>query len=56
MQPMAAYYLFKINEEARQASRRPSYRSVPPKRPTSTRVRSGLATIFRPIRRAASAA
>jgi hypothetical protein len=56
MQPMAAYYLFVINEEAREASRRPKYRSVPPKRSSSSRVRTGLATIFRPVRRSASPA
>ena len=56
MQPLAAYYLFVLNEDARQASRRPKYRSVPPNRSASTRVRTGLATIFRPVRRSASAA
>jgi hypothetical protein len=56
MQPLAAYYLFVINEEARGASRRQTYRSVPPKRAAGTRVRSGLATIFAPVRRAARAA
>jgi hypothetical protein len=56
MQPLAAYYLFVINEDARGVSRRPNYRSIPPKRSASTRVRTGLATIFRPVRRSASAA
>ena len=56
MQPLAAYYLFVINEDARGVSRRPDYRSIPPKRSASTRVRTGLATVFRPVRRSASAA
>jgi len=56
MQPLAAYYLFIVNDKAREGSRRPTHRPVPPKRTASTRVRTGLATIFRPIRRSASAA
>jgi hypothetical protein len=56
MQPLAAYYLFSVNEEARKASRRPKYRSIPPKRTVSTRAHVVFATIFRTARHSSSAA
>ncbi len=53
MQPLAAYYVFVANEEARNASRRP-YRAVPTKKTGRSRVGSALSALVRPIRGAAS--
>jgi hypothetical protein len=55
MQPIAAYYVFVANEEARNASRRP-YRAAPPKRAGRSRVGAALAALIRPIRSVASPA
>jgi hypothetical protein len=55
MQPLAAYYLFIANEEARAASTRRPYRSIPLKRSARVRLGSALQTLLRPARRSASA-
>jgi hypothetical protein len=56
MQPIAAYYVFIANEEARNAEFRHRYRSVPPKRSGRSRVAAALSAVVRPVRRSASAA
>jgi hypothetical protein len=53
MQPLAAYYVFVANEEARNASRRP-YRAVPPKKTGRSRFGAAVSALVRPIRGAAS--
>jgi len=53
MQPLAAYYVFVANEEARNASTRP-YRSAPPKHAGRSRFGAAVAALVRPIRRTAA--
>jgi hypothetical protein len=55
MQPIAAYFVFVANEEARNASRQP-YRSAPPKGAGRSRVGAAFAALVRPIRSVASPA
>jgi hypothetical protein len=54
MQPLAAYYVFVANEEARNASTRRPYRSAPPKHTGRSRVSAAVAALVRPIRRTAA--
>jgi hypothetical protein len=54
MQPLAAYYVFVANEEARNASTRRPYRSAPPKHTGRFRVSAAVAALVRPIRRTAA--
>ena len=54
MQPLAAYFVFVANEEARNASTRRPYRSAPPKRSGPSRVGAAVAALVRPIRRTAA--
>jgi hypothetical protein len=52
MQPIAAYYVFVANEEARNAEfRHRRYASVPPKRSGRSRVATALNAVVRPVRR-----
>ena len=52
MQPIAAYYVFIANEEARNAEfRHRRYASVPPKRSSRSRVAAALSAVVRPVRR-----
>jgi len=52
MQPIAAYYVFVANEEARNAEfRQHRYASVPPKRSGRSRVAAALSSVVRPVRR-----
>ncbi len=53
MQPLAAYYVFLANEEARQADARPHYRTQTPRRSTRSRFSAAVATLARPVRRSA---
>ena len=50
MQPIAAYFVFLANERAREATSRPQYRSVPPKRAARRGLGSALGAIVRPLR------
>ncbi len=54
MQPLAAYYVFLANDEARQADARRPYRSVPPTRSGRSRVGAAVAALVRPVRRSAA--
>jgi hypothetical protein len=56
MQPIAAYYVFVANEEARNAQLRHRYVSAPPKRSSRSRVAAALSAVVRPVRRQSAAA
>jgi cell division protein FtsN len=56
MQPIAAYYYFIANEEARNAEFRHRHASVPPKPSGRSRVAKALSALAHPVRRSAGAA
>jgi hypothetical protein len=56
MQPIAAYYVFVANEEARNAQFRHRHTSAPPKASGRSRIAAALGALVHPIRRGSTAA